>query len=163
MQQSRIPDTYLAIIMMQVSNSFPAALLPSPFSASLLPLSFVSLCPNLLTSFSFFDKRTQFCLIMLDRVIYLFRSLVAKTLLQFILIGFYHITLFFYLPSFNQKSFHDSPSLAVFYVFKCLYLLFSAHQVSIVLLLFFSPLPLSPLSSFPLLSRCSHAETCIYY
>ncbi len=41
----------------------------------------------------------QFMLILLDRIIYLYRSVKAKLVLQYVLIVIYHSVLFFYLPS----------------------------------------------------------------
>eukprot|EP01114_Cavostelium_apophysatum_P013947 TRINITY_DN3486_c0_g1_i8.p1 TRINITY_DN3486_c0_g1~~TRINITY_DN3486_c0_g1_i8.p1 ORF type:complete len:2315 (-),score=561.17 TRINITY_DN3486_c0_g1_i8:52-6996(-) len=72
---------------------------------------------------------SQFGLIILDRIIYLFRSVKAKLVLQYVLIVFYHFLLFFYLPNANQHAFFHSKSLIFFYLLKSCYLGFSALQI----------------------------------
>lgn len=72
----------------------------------------------------------QFGLIILERVIYLFRSLLAKLILQYFLLLSIHIILFFYIPQTIQRPFLSSPGLVLFYLIKAIYFYYSGLQVN---------------------------------
>ncbi|GAM18094.1 hypothetical protein SAMD00019534_012690 [Acytostelium subglobosum LB1] len=73
----------------------------------------------------------QFSLIILDRIIYLYRSVIAKYILQVILTVIYTVFLLFYFPDLIQKpfDFRFAWTLCIFYILKCLYLYYSALQI----------------------------------
>jgi hypothetical protein len=97
----------------------------------------------------------QFGMIIAERVIYIFKSLIAKSIFHFVFAISIHIILFFYLPHFNQRRFHhfqkkrkqfladfsssffDTPALIVFYLLQSMYMGFSALQVLILSLSLF--------------------------
>jgi hypothetical protein len=71
----------------------------------------------------------QFLLIIIDRILFLYKSVIAKLVLQYVLIVLYHVGLCFYLPQANNKPFSHSAALVVFYLIKSVYLYYSAMQV----------------------------------
>eukprot|EP00026_Physarum_polycephalum_P000140 Phypoly_transcript_00140.p1 GENE.Phypoly_transcript_00140~~Phypoly_transcript_00140.p1 ORF type:complete len:2155 (+),score=404.49 Phypoly_transcript_00140:732-6467(+) len=71
----------------------------------------------------------QFGLIILDRAIYLYRSVKSKLILQIVLTILYHALLFFYLPDLDETLFKDALPLILFYLLKCAYLYISALQI----------------------------------
>eukprot|EP01133_Synstelium_polycarpum_P001527 gene1527-1783_t len=73
----------------------------------------------------------QFGLIILDRIIYIYRSVKAKFALQVVLTILYHAFLFFYFPKLIHKpfDFENTWTLVVFYILKCIYLYYSALQI----------------------------------
>lgn len=71
----------------------------------------------------------QFFLIVIDRALYLRKSLVGKIIFQvFLSIGL-HAYMFFVLPSITQRRFIARWPPVVYYVIKCIYLLLSAYQI----------------------------------
>eukprot|EP01094_Clydonella_sp_ATCC50884_P029310 TRINITY_DN9135_c0_g1_i2.p1 TRINITY_DN9135_c0_g1~~TRINITY_DN9135_c0_g1_i2.p1 ORF type:complete len:999 (+),score=344.71 TRINITY_DN9135_c0_g1_i2:353-2998(+) len=77
----------------------------------------------------FYILLSQFVLILADRVVYLFRSVLAKIVLQYVTIAAYHYLLFIYLPNSNQKPFNHQFSLVAFYLLKCVYWWLSDLQI----------------------------------
>lgn len=73
----------------------------------------------------------QFTLIIIERVIYLFRSLIAKLILQYVLVAFIHIAVFFYIPRATEVPFISSPGLVLFYMAKATYFYYSGLQVKL--------------------------------
>eukprot|EP01128_Nolandella_sp_AFSM9_P005065 TRINITY_DN2396_c0_g1_i1.p1 TRINITY_DN2396_c0_g1~~TRINITY_DN2396_c0_g1_i1.p1 ORF type:complete len:1291 (+),score=246.92 TRINITY_DN2396_c0_g1_i1:307-4179(+) len=71
----------------------------------------------------------QFIMMVVDRTLYLYRAIRLKLMLHYISIVFYHVLIFFILPSINQQNFTDLPELVWFYLFKLTYLLFSSLQI----------------------------------
>lgn len=72
-----------------------------------------------------------FMLIIIDRIIYLYSSLVCKLLFQYFCVIAYH-ALFLYMFDFTQRTFNDSIGRAVLsllFVMKCCYLFVSAVQI----------------------------------
>eukprot|EP01094_Clydonella_sp_ATCC50884_P000108 TRINITY_DN10087_c0_g1_i4.p1 TRINITY_DN10087_c0_g1~~TRINITY_DN10087_c0_g1_i4.p1 ORF type:complete len:2583 (-),score=393.64 TRINITY_DN10087_c0_g1_i4:82-7830(-) len=73
----------------------------------------------------------QFLVIVLDRFIFLYKSLRAKLLLQYATLIGYHVYLMFLLPRSSQRPFISSWTLIVFYLFKCAYWWASASQIRV--------------------------------
>ncbi|KAH3764414.1 piezo-type mechanosensitive ion channel component 2 [Pelomyxa schiedti] len=72
----------------------------------------------------------QFTIILVDRVIWVKQSLVAKLLLQYFTLLLYSAALFWYLPYLNNKPFSEVPSLMAMFILKCFYWAFSGLQIA---------------------------------
>lgn len=73
---------------------------------------------------------TQFLLIVVDRIIYLFRAVRVKVIFQYLQVIFLHFWLWFYLPSQNGDYFVRFPTLIIFYMLKFCYLTVSGLQIA---------------------------------
>ncbi|KAL7713233.1 Uncharacterized protein QTN25_009293 [Entamoeba marina] len=71
----------------------------------------------------------QFLNMLVDRIIYLCRSVKAKLVLQFVTVIIYGILFFLYFPILNDKRLSKIPSLVFFYIFKCVYWVLSGIQI----------------------------------
>ena len=72
----------------------------------------------------------QFILIVIDRVIYLFRSTTSKVAMQYFTLIYYFILLFMILPEGSGEPFLQKPFLVFFFLLKCFYWWLSALQIS---------------------------------
>lgn len=71
----------------------------------------------------------QFFLIVIDRALYLRKNMFGKIIFQIVLIFGLHIWMFFVLPSTTERMFNATRPPIIFYMIKCLHLLFSAYQI----------------------------------
>jgi hypothetical protein len=73
----------------------------------------------------------QIMFIVMDRVVYLFRSSWGKLLMQYVTVIFFHWFIFYYCPanSTSDKKFTDSPVLMIYYLLKIAYFFYSARQI----------------------------------
>lgn len=71
----------------------------------------------------------QFLLIMIDRILYLRKSMIGKIIFQIFSTIVLHIWLFVLLPYSTSRMFMDMPAAVSFYIIKCIYLLLSAYQI----------------------------------
>lgn len=71
----------------------------------------------------------QFLLVIVDRAIYLLRSLVLKLVLQYGMLLLIHMLVFFALPSTTGRSFHQNTPIIVWYLFNVAYFWLSAAQI----------------------------------
>mmetsp|Transcript_10938 Transcript_10938/g.33528 ORF Transcript_10938/g.33528 Transcript_10938/m.33528 type:complete len:3049 (+) Transcript_10938:220-9366(+) len=71
----------------------------------------------------------QFVLLVLERALYLSRSITGKLVLQYVLLFVYHFLLFYYLPTNNGVPFTRSWQLIVFYLMKSCYFWLSGLQI----------------------------------
>nr|XP_026690889.1 piezo-type mechanosensitive ion channel component 1-like isoform X4 [Ciona intestinalis] len=71
----------------------------------------------------------QFSMMIIDRVIYLRKSLRGKLIFQIFLVAGVHIWLFFILPAINNRPFYQNGVAQTWYFFKALYFLLSSYQI----------------------------------
>ncbi|GAU96230.1 hypothetical protein RvY_07704-3 [Ramazzottius varieornatus] len=71
----------------------------------------------------------QFCLMIIDRALYLRKNLKGKLIFQIILVLIVHVVFFFYLPKETGRSFNRSTPVQLWYFVKCAYFLLSAFQI----------------------------------
>lgn len=71
----------------------------------------------------------QFVFIIVDRALYLRKNLAGKIVFQFVTVIAMHVWLFFIVPMSSEKSFNAHSAPVIFYIVKCCYFLFSAHQI----------------------------------
>ncbi|CAL8113936.1 unnamed protein product [Orchesella dallaii] len=71
----------------------------------------------------------QFGLIVIDRALYLRKDIVGKFVFQIALVTLVHIAMFFILPSVTERDFNANLPPQMWYMVKCIYLLFSAYQI----------------------------------
>nr|CAI5863187.1 unnamed protein product [Callosobruchus analis] len=90
----------------------------SYFKADKIPVSFV------------FIIFSHFAALVLDRCIYLKRSVFSKLILHTIHCTWTHLWTFIILPHVeNGRMTKDKTSITMYYIFRCLYLMVSAHQI----------------------------------
>ncbi|XP_026674428.1 piezo-type mechanosensitive ion channel component isoform X4 [Ceratina calcarata] len=71
----------------------------------------------------------QFALIVIDRALFLKKSIVGKLIFQYCLIFGVHIWMFFILPSVTERQFNERLPPQIWYMVKCFYLLLAAYQL----------------------------------
>nr|XP_050856683.1 piezo-type mechanosensitive ion channel component isoform X5 [Vespula vulgaris] len=71
----------------------------------------------------------QFALIVIDRALFLRKSIVGKLIFQYCLIFGVHMWMFFILPSVTERQFNDKLPPQIWYMMKCFYLLLAAYQL----------------------------------
>ncbi|XP_015610142.1 piezo-type mechanosensitive ion channel component isoform X3 [Cephus cinctus] len=71
----------------------------------------------------------QFALIVIDRALFLRKSMLGKLIFQYCLIFGIHIWMFFILPSVTERQFNEKLPPQIWYMVKCFYLLLAAHQL----------------------------------
>lgn len=71
----------------------------------------------------------QFVLIIIDRALYLRKYILGKLVFQYISIVFIHIWMFLILPGVTERPFNSRRPPVMFYLVKCIYLLFAAFQI----------------------------------
>ncbi|XP_043467300.1 piezo-type mechanosensitive ion channel component isoform X5 [Leptopilina heterotoma] len=71
----------------------------------------------------------QFALIVIDRALFLRKSIVGKLAFQYCLILGVHIWIFFALPSVTERQFVENYPAQIWYMVKCFYLLLAAYQL----------------------------------
>ncbi|XP_076388823.1 piezo type mechanosensitive ion channel component isoform X5 [Megachile rotundata] len=71
----------------------------------------------------------QFALIVIDRALFLRKSILGKLIFQYCLIFGVHIWMFFILPSVTERQFNEKLPPQIWYMVKCFYLLLAAYQL----------------------------------
>ncbi|XP_046824974.1 piezo-type mechanosensitive ion channel component isoform X4 [Vespa crabro] len=71
----------------------------------------------------------QFALIVIDRALFLRKSIVGKLIFQYCLIFGVHMWMFFILPSVTERQFNYKLPPQIWYMMKCFYLLLAAYQL----------------------------------
>ncbi|CAL1685708.1 unnamed protein product [Lasius platythorax] len=71
----------------------------------------------------------QFALIVIDRALFLRKSIVGKLIFQYCLVFGVHLWMFFILPSVTERQFNDKLAPQIWYMVKCFYLLLAAYQL----------------------------------
>ncbi|KAK2582220.1 hypothetical protein KPH14_004571 [Odynerus spinipes] len=71
----------------------------------------------------------QFALIVIDRALFLRKSIVGKLIFQYCLIFGVHVWMFFILPSVTERQFNERLAPQMWYMMKCFYLLLAAYQL----------------------------------
>ncbi|XP_043265377.1 piezo-type mechanosensitive ion channel component [Colletes gigas] len=71
----------------------------------------------------------QFALIVIDRALFLRKSILGKLVFQYCLIFGVHVWMFFILPSVTERQFNERLPPQMWYMMKCFYLLLAAYQL----------------------------------
>ncbi|XP_043514793.1 piezo-type mechanosensitive ion channel component isoform X5 [Frieseomelitta varia] len=71
----------------------------------------------------------QFALIVIDRALFLKKSIVGKLIFHYFLIFGVHVWMFFILPSVTERQFNERFPPQIWYMVKCFYLLLAAYQL----------------------------------
>ncbi|XP_076679384.1 piezo type mechanosensitive ion channel component isoform X2 [Andrena cerasifolii] len=71
----------------------------------------------------------QFALIVIDRALFLRKSILGKLIFQYCLIFGVHVWMFFILPSVTERQFNERLPPQMWYMMKCFYLLLAAYQL----------------------------------
>ncbi|XP_018407088.1 PREDICTED: piezo-type mechanosensitive ion channel component [Cyphomyrmex costatus] len=71
----------------------------------------------------------QFALIVIDRALFLKKSILGKLIFQYCLVLGVHLWMFFILPSVTDRQFNDKLPPQIWYMVKCFYLLLAAYQL----------------------------------
>ncbi|KAG8226128.1 hypothetical protein J437_LFUL003275, partial [Ladona fulva] len=71
----------------------------------------------------------QSALMIIDRTLYLKKSTLGKLIFQISLVIIVHIWMFVMLPVLTKRQFNSTWPPPMFYIVKCIYLLFSAYQI----------------------------------
>uniref|UniRef100_A0A4W6FQJ1 Piezo type mechanosensitive ion channel component 2 n=1 Tax=Lates calcarifer TaxID=8187 RepID=A0A4W6FQJ1_LATCA len=71
----------------------------------------------------------QFGTMVVDRALYLRKSVLGKVIFQVILVFGIHFWMFFILPGVTMKRFSDNPVAQMWYFVKCIYFGLSAYQI----------------------------------
>ncbi|XP_076169043.1 piezo type mechanosensitive ion channel component isoform X2 [Ptiloglossa arizonensis] len=71
----------------------------------------------------------QFALIVIDRALFLRKSILGKLIFQYCLIFGVHVWMFFILPSVTERQFNEKLPPQIWYMMKCFYLLLAAYQL----------------------------------
>ncbi|CAG7819154.1 unnamed protein product [Allacma fusca] len=71
----------------------------------------------------------QFGLIVVDRALYLRKYIFGKFMFQMFLVTLVHGAMFFVLPGVTERPFNAALPPQMWYMVKCIYLLFSAYQI----------------------------------
>mgnify|MGYP005993317749 CR=1 FL=1 len=122
-------DYYVPMVSIECLAFFYMVLCQNAFSYNPPEdYSFILLESRFPTSF-FFILLLQFLFIVIDRIIYLFRSVLCKVILQYVTLFYYTLLLFFILPNGQGKQFDEIWVLILFYGMKCIYWWISALQI----------------------------------
>ncbi|XP_067308143.1 LOW QUALITY PROTEIN: piezo-type mechanosensitive ion channel component 1 [Pseudorasbora parva] len=71
----------------------------------------------------------QFSTMIIDRAIYLRKSVLGKLIFQVILVFGIHLWMFFILPAVTERTFNHNSVAQLWYFFKCIYFTLSAYQI----------------------------------
>jgi hypothetical protein len=122
-------DLYVGIFVVELVCFFFVALFPGDFTGSNTSGLNEFLTEDRLPTSYVLVLLGQFILIVIDRILFLYRSILFKLILHYFLTIFYHVWLLFIIPLLNNRRFHDSPTLVVIYILKLVYLFISGIQI----------------------------------
>uniref|UniRef100_A0A8C2E4C7 Piezo-type mechanosensitive ion channel component 1 n=1 Tax=Cyprinus carpio TaxID=7962 RepID=A0A8C2E4C7_CYPCA len=71
----------------------------------------------------------QFSTMIIDRALYLRKSMLGKLIFQIILVFGIHLWMFFILPAVTERMFNHNSVAQLWYFFKCIYFTLSAYQI----------------------------------
>ena len=71
----------------------------------------------------------QFLMILIDRALYITRSLKLKLVYHYVSVILVHVLVFYTLPASTGRAFHSNPVLIVLYLLKVAYFLVSSYQI----------------------------------
>uniref|UniRef100_A0A6Q2YE79 Piezo-type mechanosensitive ion channel component n=1 Tax=Esox lucius TaxID=8010 RepID=A0A6Q2YE79_ESOLU len=71
----------------------------------------------------------QFSTMIIDRALYLRKTVLGKLIFQIILVFGIHIWMFFILPAVTERMFNQNSVAQLWYFFKCIYFALSAYQI----------------------------------
>lgn len=71
----------------------------------------------------------QFLFIIIDRALYLRKNIFYRLIFHMILVIIIHLWLFFVIPLYTNRNFTDNTAPMFWYIFKTIYLIFSANQI----------------------------------
>eukprot|EP01087_Luapelamoeba_hula_P016396 TRINITY_DN5039_c0_g2_i7.p1 TRINITY_DN5039_c0_g2~~TRINITY_DN5039_c0_g2_i7.p1 ORF type:complete len:2374 (+),score=229.13 TRINITY_DN5039_c0_g2_i7:70-7191(+) len=136
-------DYYTAIFIVQLLSFFYLAIFQQDFTGIQFQDVYTIFTQSRIPTSYVFLILAQFLLIIIERVIYLFSSLLSKVVFHYLLVIIIHTGLFFYLPQENEVVFNQSWGLWVFYLLQCIYFYLSCLQIRYGYPIFTSPRPLT--------------------
>lgn len=71
----------------------------------------------------------QFAMIIIDRVLYLRKSMVGKVIFYLFIIVYTHVWMFLLLPIYTGRKLNATKLPILYYIIKCIYMLLSAYQI----------------------------------
>nr|XP_015223476.1 PREDICTED: piezo-type mechanosensitive ion channel component 1 isoform X1 [Lepisosteus oculatus] len=71
----------------------------------------------------------QFSTMVIDRALYLRKTVLGKLIFQVLLVFGIHIWMFFILPAVTERMFSQNPVAQIWYFVKCIYFALSAYQI----------------------------------
>jgi hypothetical protein len=122
-------DFYLAIFICDIIVFFLTIIMWSYFSGDKIQVFDTVLSQNTVPPLFAAIAILNFTLIVIDRCIYVSKSLFSKLILQFVSVFCFSLWIFFLLPITNNTSFWNMPGLQVWFFIKCLYWWFSGLQI----------------------------------
>ena len=123
-------DYYVPMVTVEVLGFFFMILCQNSFTYNPPEgYSFVLLESRIPKSF-FLILLAQFLFIVFDRVIYLFRSIFFKIILQYVTLTYYTVLLFLILPEGRSEWFDDQWVIWIYYISKMIYWWLSGLQIA---------------------------------
>lgn len=122
-------DWYVHIWFVELVCFFFIILLPNPFIGNAGGNIVEFLTQSRLPNSYVLTMLAQFVLIVIERVLYLFRAIKVKVVYHVLLVILYHGWLMFASPIFTGKDFNSQPILISFYLLKMIYLYLSSMQI----------------------------------
>lgn len=71
----------------------------------------------------------QFAMIIIDRVLYLRKSMVGKVIFYMFIVVYTHVWMFLMLPIYTERKLNTTKLPILYYIIKCVYMLLSAYQI----------------------------------
>jgi len=122
-------DYYVAMWFVELICFFFIILLPTPFIGNSAGNVAEFLTQSRLPNSYVLTLLVQFILIVIERVLYLFRAIKIKVIYHCLLVAFYHVWLLFIIPIMTGEDFRSQPKLITFYLIKLFYLCLSSLQI----------------------------------
>lgn len=122
-------DWYVHMWFVELLCFFFIIILPNPFIGNAGGNVIEFLTQSRLPNSYVLTLLGQFILIIIERVLYLFRAIKVKVAYHAILVVFYHVWLLFVVPLLTSEDFRTQPILISFYLLKMAYLYLSSMQI----------------------------------
>lgn len=122
-------DWYVYMWFIELVCFFFIIILPNPFIGNAGGNVVEFLTQSRLPNSYVLTLLAQFVLIVIERVLYLFRAMKAKVIQHVLLVILYHVWLLFVSPLLTGEDFRSQPILISFYLLKMIYLYLSSMQI----------------------------------
>ena len=122
-------ELYVQIWFIELVCFFFILILPSPFIGNSNGNVADFLSQSRLPNAYVLTLLGQFILIVIERVLYLYRAVKLKLIYHCTLVAFYHIWLLFITPVFSGADYRSQAILIAFYLLKLIYLYLSSLQI----------------------------------
>eukprot|EP00002_Diphylleia_rotans_P027716 TRINITY_DN5567_c0_g1_i2.p1 TRINITY_DN5567_c0_g1~~TRINITY_DN5567_c0_g1_i2.p1 ORF type:complete len:2292 (-),score=444.02 TRINITY_DN5567_c0_g1_i2:1261-8136(-) len=123
-------DLYVWMFSLEIASFFYIAFFYNYFSGTKQEDLAQAIESNSLPGQFVYSLFLQFIVIIIDRVVYLYRSLRLKMALQLFVVVFFHVLFFYIIPLESEVPFTENGPLVVLYIIKSLYFYVSALQIS---------------------------------